>query len=133
VEIDERLLKELRRMREEMEAQLSKLPPFMIRMAKQMMMIGCRKIEDIPEEICEGSRVIGTESFNSLKAKVVDGCKYLDDEKNSFVICRYWFVDGEKLYLDLEDFKTLFSCLEFEWEFVKAMGSFCGVEAISIF
>jgi len=134
VEVDERLLKDLRRMREEMEAQLSDLPPFMREMAKQMMIMpGCREIEEIPDEVCGNSKIIGTEKFKDLTAKVVDGCKIFDVEKNSFVICRYWFVDGEKLNLDLEDFKTLTSFLEFEWEFVKAMGSFCGTEAISIF
>uniref|UniRef100_A0A7C2P7Q2 DUF4412 domain-containing protein n=1 Tax=candidate division WOR-3 bacterium TaxID=2052148 RepID=A0A7C2P7Q2_UNCW3 len=133
VEIDEKLLKDLRTMREEMEAQLLLLPPFMKEMAKQMMMPGCRKIEKIPDELCGDSKIIGTEKFKDLTAKVVNGCKIFDVEKNSFVICRYWFVDGEKLNLDLEDFKTLISFLEFEWEFVKAMDSFCGTEAISIF
>jgi len=134
VEIDKKLLKDLRTMREEMEAQLLLLPPFMKEMAKQMMIMpGCREIEEIPDEVCGNSKIIGTEKFKDLTAKVVDGCKIFDVEKNSFVICRYWFVDGEKLNLDLEDFKTLISFLEFEWEFVKAMDSFCGTEAISIF
>uniref|UniRef100_A0A7C2P2G6 DUF4412 domain-containing protein n=1 Tax=candidate division WOR-3 bacterium TaxID=2052148 RepID=A0A7C2P2G6_UNCW3 len=133
VEVNEKLLKDLRKLREEMEAQLSNLPPSMREMAKHMMMPGCVQIKEIPDDLCESPKIIGTENFRGLSAKVVDGCKNFDVEKNSFVICRYWFVDGEKLNLELEDFKTLISFLEFEWEFVKAMGSFCGTEAMSMF
>jgi len=131
-EVNEKLLKDLRRMREKMEAQLSNLPPPMREIGKQMMMPGCRKIEKIPSELCEGPNIIGTEMFQGFTAKVVDGCKNFDVEKNSFVACRYWFVDGEKLNLNSEDFKTLSAFLEFEWEVVKAMGSFCGMEPISM-
>ena len=133
MEIDEKLLKDLHRMREEMESQLLNLPPFMREMARKMMMPGCRRIKEIPDEICEDPKIIGTEKFRDLQAKVVDGCRNFDVEKGSFVVCRYWFADGEKLNLNLEDFKTLVSFLEFEWEFVKAMDSFCGTEAVSMF
>jgi len=133
VEINEELLKKIEEAKKEMEEQLSNLPPVAREMAKQMFMPGCEKLKEIPDEPCEEPKIIGEEIFKNLPAKIVDGCKHFDVEKNSFVICRFWFVDGKKLNIDPKDFETLSSFLDFEWEFVKVMGSFCGTEASSIF
>jgi|GEM_PF-1128598 len=121
LEIGEDLLRQIRQIREQMEAQLSQLPPpVREQMERAMTPPGFTRLGELPRDLCEGPRVVGTETVRKVPAKVVDGCKSLQGAR--WVTCRFWFGDGRALGLNPEDFRVLSSFTEFSLEILKTVG-----------
>lgn len=120
MEINEDLLGQFKEFRRKLEIRLSQLPPvFRQQMEEMMNLQGFVKI-GVPQELCEGPKVIGTEMVQGLRAKVVDGCKSYVQGK--WEICRGWFVEGSELGLRPEDFRVFESFNAFYLEFLGTIG-----------
>lgn len=132
LELSEERLRQYREARRQLEARLQQLPPALQAQAEAMLTPpGFARIPRVPADPCEGQKIVGVEPVRGLRARVVDGCKTLVQQK--WAICRYWIVHGEELRLALSDFRALEGFLSFYLELLRTLGSPQLIEDSSLF
>ncbi len=121
LELTEDRLRQFREGRRQLEAQLQQLPPAARAQVEAMMTPpGFTRIPHVPAVPCDSPRIVGVETVRGLRARVVDGCRTLVQQK--WVICRYWVVHGEELGLSLSDFRVLEGFVALYVEVLEVLG-----------
>lgn len=131
VEIGDDEVRQIRQVRQRLEAQLSQLPPGAREQMERMMTPpGFSRVEAVPPDLCEAPKVVGTETVLGVPARIVEGCRSLAGAR--WVTCRFWVAEGRAVGLGPEEVRVLAGFADFFLDLVGTVGLPAALEGVDL-